>query len=135
LSDARTREKQAKRSTSNSDHSELLSMPTLASHDHVQKALSKSALEESSLAGSAAEKTFHRRSIRLRGVFDAVVDGRDPMQSILDRKLLLLQLLNHHGIGVRSLHQSSDFRIQMPMVTLQALHFQMLHVSCSRKGG
>ncbi len=57
------------------------------------------------------------------------------MQTILNRELLLFQLLNRHGIGVRSLHQRLNFLIQNSVVALQALPFQMLHVSCSKRGG
>ena len=69
-----------------------------------------------------------RQSMPLCGGVDPRLDGSDAMQAILDCKLLLFQLLDRHGVGMRPLHQRLNFLIQMPMVALKALPFQMLHV-------
>ena len=53
----------------------------------------------------------------LCGVVDPLVERSDAMQSILDRELLLFELLDRHGVGVRSRHQCLNLLIQMPMVT------------------
>jgi len=67
-------------------------------------------------------------------VFDPLVDGRDAVEAILDRELLLLQLLDRHRVRMRPLHDPLDLFIQMPMVALQTLSFHLVHLSDSAMG-
>ena len=86
------------------------------------------------MRGLAAENAA-ASDFSLCGVVHALVDGSDAMQTILDRKLLLFDLLDLRGVGMRPRHQRLKLIIQMLVVTLQALPFQMLHVIGSQKKG
>ena len=50
------------------------------------------------------------------------------MKSVLDGELLLLELPDHHGTGVRPAHDLLNFIVQMSVVALQTLSFQKAHV-------
>ena len=68
--------------------------------------------------------TYAAARIRQAAFSTLMLDRGDAMQSILDRKLLLLQLLDRHRIGMRPVQDPLNFLIQMPMVALQALSLQ-----------
>jgi len=57
-------------------------------------------------------------------IVDPALGVDDPVKSILDRKLLLLELPDRRWIGMRPVHDLFDLFIQIPVVALQSLSFQ-----------